>query len=754
MARFAAKRKAGRTMDDKLFQAIAAEMNLKPQQVLATIILLNGEATVPFIARYRKELTGNLDEVQIAAIRDRAEQLHELEKRKQAVLKSLKEQNKLTPALEKAVLAAETLTKVEDIYLPFKPKKITRAGAAKEKGLEPLADILFRQEDGDAFALARPFVNPEKNAGTVQIALSGARDILAERISEDAAARGRLRELYLKKGIVSCRVVKNKEKEEDAQKFRDYFNWDEPASKIPSHRFLAIRRGRDEGFLTAKITGVQEPALDLLRATFVKKANPCGAHVWLACQDAYARLLDLSLQVDTMVELKKRSDRQAIQVFAENLRELLLASPLGQKNVMGIDPGYRTGCKVVCLDAQGKLLADTVIYPTKSDLDKFDAGKQINFLCNKYDIEAIAIGNGTASRETEAFVRSLGLEAQVAVVNEAGASVYSASDVAREEFPDKDITVRGAVSIGRRLMDPLAELVKIDPKSIGVGQYQHDVDQYALKKSLDDVVISCVNAVGVDVNTASKEILTYVSGLGPRLAQNIVDYRNKNGRFPSREKLKEVPMLGARAFEQAAGFLRIRGSTNCLDASAVHPERYPLVESMARDLGCAVEDLLKDKALREKIDVQKYVSAEVGLPTLEDILRELDKPGRDPRQKFEAFAFAEGVHELSDLKEGMVLPGIVTNVAAFGAFVDVGVHQDGLVHISELSDDFVRDPMDVVRVSQPVKVTVIGLDLDRRRIALSMKSKPEVGKARFDERKSGADFKVTLADLASMEKTT
>ena len=722
-------------MNDKIINAISAELSVQPRQVLATILLLNNDSTVPFIARYRKEVTGGLDEVQIAGIRDRAEQLQELDRRKESVLKSLKELNKLTPALEKAVTEAETMAKVEDLYLPFKPKRKTRATAAKERGLEPLAEAILKQEDADPLVLAAPFVIAEKDVADAAAALAGARDILAERINEDAVVRGKLRAIYMAEAKISSQVIKGKALE--GAKFKDYFEWEEPLATIPSHRFLAIRRGREEEYLMVKITNVEASSVAAIKAAYVKKNNRCGAQVAQAAEESYSRLLSLSLQVDTMLEVKKRSDIQAIKVFADNLRELLLASPLGQKRVMGLDPGFRTGCKLVCLDAQGKLMGDAVVYPTKGNLDRYDAERIIKMLVQKLSIEAIAIGNGTAGRETETFVRSLNLGIPVIMVNESGASIYSASEVAREEFPDKDVTVRGAVSIGRRLMDPLAELVKIDPKSIGVGQYQHDVDQYALKKGLDDIVMSCVNAVGVDVNTASKQILTYVSGLGSRLAQNIVEYRNQNGAYPDRESLKAVSMLGPKAFEQAAGFLRIPDSHHPLDASAVHPERYALVENMAKDLGCTVPDLMKNKSLRDKIDVKKYVSAEVGLPTLQDILKELDKPGRDPRKKFEAFAFAEGVHEMTDLQEGMVLPGLVTNVAAFGAFVDIGVHQDGLVHISELSDNYVKDPMTVVKVAQKVKVTVVSIDLERKRIALSMKSKPTLGAKRPEGKRPG-----------------
>jgi len=700
---------------------IAGALQLKETQVLATMILLEEGSTVPFIARYRKEATGTLDEVAIAKIRDRVEQLTELDKRREAILKSLTELQKLTPELEKAVNAAETMTQLEDIYLPYRPKRKTRATVAKEKGLEPLALALLEQGEGDPEALASGYVSEAKAVGNAAEALAGARDILAEMINENAEVRGKLRELFTAHGKISSKVIKGQE--ETGAKFKDYYDWEEPLATIPSHRLLAILRGRNEGFLLMKLAGVEEPSIALIREMFLKNnGSPCSEQVALAIDDAFKRLLQLSLEVETVVAAKKKADEQAIVVFAENLRELLLAPPLGHKRILAIDPGFRTGCKVVCLDAQGKLLINHTIYPHPPENAIERSGKEIKALVQKYQVEAVAIGNGTASRETEEFVRRLELGIPVVVVNESGASIYSASDVAREELPNHDITVRGAVSIGRRLLDPLAELVKIDPKSIGVGQYQHDVNQKMLKQSLDDVVMSCVNAVGVDVNTASKQILTYISGLGERLAQNVVEYRNQNGAFASREDLKKVPRLTGKAFEQAAGFLRIPNAPNPLDRSAVHPERYELVTSMAKDLDCTVERLIQEKGLREKIDIRTYVSENVGLPTLADIMQELDKPGRDPRKQFEVFSFAEGINTLEDLRPDMLLPGIVTNVTAFGAFVDIGVHQDGLVHVSELADTYVKDPKDVVKVQQQVKVKVLEVDLARRRIALSMKT--------------------------------
>jgi len=714
-------------------EIITRELGLQPRQVMATALLLKDGATVPFIARYRKEVTGTLDEVAIAAIRDRIEKLGELDSRRDSILKSLEERKLLTPELKKAVATADTLTALEDLYLPYRPKKRTRATIAKEQGLEPLADLLFTQAaEIDPVKAAAPFVETDaaKKAdpplATVEQALAGARDILAERFSDDKDARAKLRAVYQGESTLYSKVFPGKETE--AAKYQDYFDWNEPATKAPSHRILAIRRGEKECFLMMRVHPTEISAVGTLEPMFVRGRNPAAEQVRTAVQESFKRLLGPAMETELRLELKRRADEEAIRVFAENLRELLLASPLGQKNVLAIDPGFRTGCKVVLLDAQGKLLHNDVIYPEQGARSAAEAAERVLAFIKHFKVEAVAVGNGTAGRETEAFVRKLNLPPTlpVVLVNESGASIYSASDVAREEFPDHDITVRGAVSIGRRLMDPLAELVKLDPKSIGVGQYQHDVDQTALKKSLDDVVVSCVNRVGVELNTASKQLLAYVSGIGPSVAEAIVGFRNENGPFKSRQELLKVPRLGSKTFEQAAGFLRIRETENPLDASAVHPESYPIVDAMARDLGCSVRDLVKNELLRKKISLAKYVSEKVGLPTLNDIVSELAKPGRDPRQKFEAFSFAEGVDKITDLKVGMKLPGIVTNVAAFGVFVDLGVHQDGLIHISQLSDNFVKDPADVVKVQQRVNVTVLEIDLERKRIALSMKSKPDL----------------------------
>lgn len=715
-------------MNEAYISKISRELNLQPRQVIATGKLLAEGSTVPFIARYRKEATGGLDEVAIATIRDRLADLVALDQRRESIIKSLEERSLLTDELKAAIQKAETLNELEDIYLPYRPKRRTRAIIAREQGLEPLADLVFNGQDTvDPTAEAAAFVNAEKGVENIDKALAGARDILAERVSEDQRARAAMRQLYLEKGVVRSRVIADKA--EEGVKFKDYFDWSEPVATIPSHRMLAIRRGETEGILMMRITPPEEDAISILEEMFVKGKGPAAEQVRLAVHDSYKRLLGFSIEAETRIESKRKADEEAIRVFAENVRELLLAPPLGQKNVLAIDPGFRTGCKVVCLDRQGKLLCNEVIYPSQSDYRIREAAEIIKTLCTKYQIEAIAIGNGTASRETEAFVRALGLPKNIAIVmvNESGASIYSASDVAREEFPDHDVTVRGAVSIGRRLMDPLAELVKIDPKSIGVGQYQHDVDQTALKRSLNDVVMSCVNGVGVELNTASKQLLTYVSGLGPQLAANIVAYRDQNGSFKSRQDLLKVPRLGPKAFEQAAGFLRIRDGEHPLDASAVHPESYWIVDAMARDLSCSVKDLLRDPAIRQKIDLSRYVSETVGLPTLNDILAELAKPGRDPREKFELFTFKEGVEKIEDLKPGMKLPGIVTNVTAFGAFVDIGVHQDGLVHVSQLADRFVKNPAEVVKVQQKVMVTVTEVDIPRKRIALSMRTNPEIG---------------------------
>ncbi|MCS7017540.1 MAG: Tex family protein [Cytophagales bacterium] len=713
---------------DKHFLQIATELAIAPRQVQATVELLDGGATVPFIARYRKELTGSLDEVAIATIRDRIAQLRELEKRREAILESMREMGKLTPELEAAFMAAETITRLEDLYLPYRPKRRTKATEAKEKGLEPLADILMAQdEQTDLLQAVLSFINEEKGVKTIEEALTGARHIIAERISEDAQARANMRELFLQKGKFKAKVIAGKEAE--AQKYKDYFDWEEDIAHAPSHRILAMRRAEKENFISLSSFPNEEEALALLINQFVKGDSPASEQVKIAVVDAYHRLLGPSMETEVRAITKKRADEEAIKVFADNLRQLLLASPLGEKRVLAIDPGFRTGCKVVCLDAQGKLLHNDTIYPHEPQKQTAEAGMTIRQLCEQYQIQAIAIGNGTAGRETEQFIRALHLpkNIQVVMVNESGASVYSASEVARREFPHHDVTVRGAVSIGRRLMDPLAELVKIDPKSIGVGQYQHDVDQAALKRSLDDVVISCVNAVGVEVNTASKELLTYVSGLGPSLAQNIVDYRNLYGPFKNRNELKKVPRLGDKVFEQAAGFLRIRNGDNPLDASAVHPESYHIVEQMAADLGCTVQDLLRSEELRKKINLKKYVTNTIGLPTLQDILNELAKPGRDPREQFEAFAFDERVHSITDLKVGMQLPGIVTNITNFGVFVDIGVHQDGLVHLSQIADRFIEHPSEVVKVHQRVMVTVTDVDVERKRISLSMKGNAPVG---------------------------
>lgn len=698
---------------------IATELGLREKQVEATVRLLDEGATIPFLARYRKEVTGSLDEVAISAIRDRMEQLRELDKRRESIIRAIEEQGKMTNELLEKLIAAQTINELEDIYLPYKPKRRTRAAIAREKGLEPLANLLLDQENIDIFAEAQKYISEEKQVKDVEEALAGARDIIAEKVNEDIEARQEIRILFEKKGTFVAKIIPGKE--EEGAKYKDYFNWSEPVITAPSHRILAMRRAEKELIITLDVAPDEEEAIGLLEKRFVKRQNAAGEQVALAVKDAYKRLMKPSMETEIRMMTKKKADEEAIRVFAENLRQLLLSPPMGQKRVLAIDPGYRTGCKVVCLDAQGKLLDDAVIYPNEPQRKVSEAEAILRDLCKKYQIEAIAIGNGTASRETEAFVRSLNIpNVQVVVVNESGASVYSASEVAREEFPDHDVTVRGAVSIGRRLMDPLAELVKIDPKSIGVGQYQHDVDQTALKRSLDDTVMSCVNAVGVEVNTASKELLMYVSGLGESLAANIVKYRNENGAFRSREDLKKVPRLGAKAFEQCAGFLRIRNAENPLDTSAVHPESYPIVEKMAKDLNCTVKDLMTKEELRRRIRLENYVTDQIGLPTLNDIMQELAKPGRDPREKFEEFQFAD-VHKPEDLRVGMQLPGIVTNITNFGAFVDIGVHQDGLLHISQITDKFIKHPSEVLKLQQKVMVTVTEIDLVRKRISLSMK---------------------------------
>lgn len=712
-------------MLEQYCRKIAHELNINPRQAIAAAELLDAGATVPFIARYRKEATGSLDEVAITAVRDRLTDLRELDSRREAILKSLDERSLLTDELREKIAAAETMTVLEDIYLPFRPKRRTRATIARERGLEPLAQSLMLQELPDPAAEAAQYVDPQKEVPDVEAALAGARDIIAEWVSEDQTARSVMRNLYLTKGTVRSRVVTGKE--EEGRKFSDYFAWEEPISAAPSHRILAMRRGEKEEVLSLRFAPEEAEAVLLLEGLFVKGKGAASEQVRLAVNDGYRRLLSLSMETEVRLSTKKKADEEAIRIFAENLKQLLLAPPLGRKSVLAIDPGFRTGCKVVCLDRQGKLLHAETIYPHTSARGPQEAGERIKEMCSRFGIEAIAVGNGTAGRETESMVRALSLAGiAVVMVNESGASIYSASEVAREEFPDQDVTVRGAVSIGRRLMDPLAELVKIDPKSIGVGQYQHDVDQGLLKKALDDVVVSCVNAVGVEVNTASSQLLSYVSGVGPQLAKNIVEYRNDNGPFKNREELRNVPRLGPKAFEQAAGFLRVRDGENPLDASAVHPESYPIVDRMAGDLGCSIADLLRDEKVRKKIDLKRYITDSVGMPTLTDILTELAKPGRDPRREFEQCSFAEGVNALEDLQPGMKLPGVVTNITAFGAFVDIGVHQDGLVHVSQLADRFVKNPAEVVRVHQQVMVTVLEVDLKRRRVALSMKSKPVI----------------------------
>ncbi len=704
---------------------VALETKLALPRVSAVAKLLEEGATVPFIARYRKEMTGSMDEVQIATIRDRLEQLRELDARRASILKSLEDSKNLTDTLKTALDRAKTLTELEDIYAPYKPKRRTRAMIARERGLEPLADFIFNNQNAAIDLEAAKFVVPEKEVPDVPAALAGARDILAERFSEDKSARETCRELYEKYATLSSEVYKGKEVE--GANYKDYFEWSEDLAGAPSHRVLAIRRGEKEGFLYFRITVDESKALARLEKLFVAGTGVAADQVKLAISDAWKRLLAPSLETEARMKSKAKADEVAIKVFAENVSEMLMAAAVGQKNTLALDPGFRTGCKLVVLDAQGKLLYHSVIFPTAGSTAQYaDAERELRQLCEQYKIEAIAIGNGTASRETEAFVRKSGIAGTipVVIVSESGASIYSASEVAREEFPDQDVTVRGAVSIGRRMMDPLAELVKLDPKSIGVGQYQHDVNQILLKKSLDDVVISCVNKVGVEVNTASKQLLSYVSGLNASIAANIVAYRNEHGAFRSRKELLNVPRLGEKAFEQCAGFLRIRGGNDVLDASAVHPERYALVEKMASDIGVDVKTLLSDAQARSRVVLKNYISDEVGLPTLQDILRELEKPGRDPRQKFEVFSFAEGVSAISDLAPGMKLPGIVTNVANFGAFVDIGVHQDGLVHVSQLADYFVSNPTDVVKVGQHVEVTVVEVDEARKRISLSMKTKP------------------------------
>lgn len=700
---------------------IAANLNVKEHQVRATIQLLDEGCTIPFIARYRKEMTGSLDEVQIGAISDAYQRLTELEKRKQTILSTIEEQGALTNALRQRIDQSWDATELEDIYAPYKPKRRTRAEIARQKGLEPLADFLLRQSQTDVRHIATKYVSQEKGVATADEALAGAMDIIAERVSDDERARNTVRNNFRHDAVITSHVIRGKEP--DGQKFRDYFDFQERLARCASHRLLAMRRGEAEGILRVSISGNEELCLERLHRQFVRGTSEASGLVREAVTDAFHRLLGPHIETEFSTAAKEKADREAIDIFVKNLEQLLMAAPLGQKRVLAIDPGFRTGCKVVCLDAEGNLLHNEAIFPHPPRQDKSASARTLQTLIARYQIQAISIGNGTASRETEEFVQKLDLpeDLEVYVVSEDGASIYSASKVAREEFPDHDVTVRGAVSIGRRLMDPLAELVKIDASSIGVGQYQKDVNQTQLKHSLDQTVVSCVNKVGVNLNTASRHLLTYISGLGPAVAQNIVDYRAEHGAFRQRRDLLKVPKLGPKAYEQCAGFLRIEGGTQPLDNSAVHPERYPIVERMARDLGCTVADLLAKKELRERIDIQRYVTAEVGVPTLTDILHELDKPSRDPRQQLTAFSFDKSVQTLSDVIPGMVLPGIVSNITRFGCFVDVGVHTKGLVHISQLCDHFVKDPTEVVSLHQHVMVRVLEVDIARERLSLSMK---------------------------------
>ena len=697
---------------------IATALNIAVHQVKNTLTLLESGATIPFISRYRKEATGGLNEVQIAEISEQNEKLCEMAKRKETILKTIEEQGKLTAELKKRIESCWNATELEDIYLPYKPKRKTRAEAARQKGLEPLATILMMQRENNLMARARTFIN--KEVKDEEEALKGARDIIAEQISEDERSRNQLRNQFSRQAIITSKVIKGKE--EEAIKYKDYFDFSEPLKRCTSHRLLAIRRGEAEGLLKVSISADDEECAERLERNYVRGNNECSRQVQEAVHDAYKRLLKPSIETEFAALSKEKADEEAIRVFAGNLRQLLLAPPLGQKRVMGIDPGYRTGCKVVCLDAQGNLLHNETIYPHPPKSEHALSSRKLTKLVEQYAIEAIAIGNGTASRETEAFVTNQRYDRklQVFVVSEDGASIYSASKTAREEFPEYDVTVRGAVSIGRRLMDPLAELVKIEAKSIGVGQYQHDVDQTALKNSLDQTVESCVNLVGVNLNTASKHLLTYVSGLGPTLAQNIVDYRTENGPFASRKELMKVPRMGAKAFEQSAGFLRIPEAKNPLDNSAVHPESYAVVERIAKDMKCSVEELIKNKELRSKIDIKKYVTPTVGLPTLTDIMQELEKPGRDPRQQIKVFEFDKNVKTIDDLKPGMVLPGIVTNITNFGCFVDVGIKENGLVHVSQIRREFISDPTTVVSIHEHVQVKVLSIDYERKRISMTM----------------------------------
>ena len=745
-------------IESKLHLQIANLLNLNTKDVTATIDLIDEGATVPFISRYRKEATGSLDEVQVAKIRDEIERLRQLEDRREFILKSIDSQNKLSDELKKLIFEAETLSKLEDLYLPYKPKRRTKATIAKEKGLDSLAHFILEQKNNFIFEEAEKFISIEKGVHSVIEALEGARDIIAEIISENALVRESIRDLFKKTANIKSKVIKGKE--EVGEKFNDYFEWEEKLMSCPSHRLLAMRRGEKEDVLILDLVVDNDEALSLIEKKIITTRGEAANQLKESIIDGYKRLLNPSIEAEMRLHTKQIAEEKSILVFADNLRELLLASPLGEKAILGIDPGFRSGCKVVALNKQGKLLQEAVIYPHEPQKQKNEAEMIVLAFCQKHQIEAIAIGNGTASRETEQFIRNIDIlpkEISVIVVSEAGASVYSASDVAREEFSDYDLTVRGAVSIARRLADPLAELVKIDPKAIGVGQYQHDVDQTLLKNKLDEVVGSCVNAVGVELNTASKQLLSYVSGIGPNLAQNIVDYRNENGPFKSRKELLKVPRMGEKVFELAAGFLRVRDGIHPLDKSAVHPESYYIVETMAKDVNASIIDLIENKELRSKIKPANYVTELIGLPTLKDIIIELDKPGRDPRKSFEIFSFDESVHNINDLREGMRLPGIVTNVTNFGAFVDIGVHQDGLVHISQLAENFIDDPNKVVKVGQKVWVNVSEIDVKRKRIALSMKdeiqtTKTSVTKIKKEETYDSTDLNSALAALKNKFK--
>ncbi len=745
-------------IESKLHLQIANLLNLNTKDVTATIDLIDEGATVPFISRYRKEATGSLDEVQVAKIRDEIERLRQLEDRREFILKSIDSQNKLSDELKKLIFEAETLSKLEDLYLPYKPKRRTKATIAKEKGLDSLAHFILEQKNNFIFEEAEKFISIEKGVHSVIEALEGARDIIAEIISENALVRESIRDLFKKTANIKSKVIKGKE--EVGEKFNDYFEWEEKLMSCPSHRLLAMRRGEKEDVLILDLVVDNDEALSLIEKKIITTRGEAANQLKESIIDGYKRLLNPSIEAEMRLHTKQIAEEKSILVFADNLRELLLASPLGEKAILGIDPGFRSGCKIVALNKQGKLLQEAVIYPHEPQKQKNEAEMIVLAFCQKHQIEAIAIGNGTASRETEQFIRNIDIlpkEISVIVVSEAGASVYSASDVAREEFSDYDLTVRGAVSIARRLADPLAELVKIDPKAIGVGQYQHDVDQTLLKNKLDEVVGSCVNAVGVELNTASKQLLSYVSGIGPNLAQNIVDYRNENGPFKSRKELLKVPRMGEKVFELAAGFLRVRDGIHPLDKSAVHPESYYIVETMAKDVNASIIDLIENKELRSKIKPANYVTELIGLPTLKDIIIELDKPGRDPRKSFEIFSFDESVHNINDLREGMRLPGIVTNVTNFGAFVDIGVHQDGLVHISQLAENFIDDPNKVVKVGQKVWVNVSEIDVKRKRIALSMKdeiqtTKSSVSKIKKEETYDSTDLNSALAALKNKFK--